>query len=118
MTSAPNCLKKITALLTVPPVAIRSSTGTCKAPTLKQAEQRAAALGGPIEYGLAARLRELKWLKPVYVGDTISYFRMPLSYRTLASKPGWVLLTSRNWAENQRGEIVMEFMTLVLVRVS
>jgi acyl dehydratase len=89
---------------------------TYNAPTLKQAEERAAALGGPIEYGPAAGLRELKWLKPVYVGDKISYFRVPLSYRGLASKPGWVMLTSRNWAENQRGEMVMEFLSLVLVR--
>lgn len=78
--------------------------------------EKSKAFGEPVEYGPAAGLKELKWLKPVYVGDTISFSRTPVAHRALASRPGWHLLTSRCEAHNQHGEKVMSFEVNVLMR--
>ncbi len=78
--------------------------------------EQARAAGHDIEFGPAAGIRDLKWLKPVYVGDTITYFRRPESHRPLASRPGWHMITARNWAVNQTGDTVMDFNALVLMR--
>lgn len=78
--------------------------------------ERSRAWGDPVEYGPAAGLRELKWLKPVHVGDTITFSRTPIAHRPLASRPGWHMLTSRCEAVNQHGEPVMSFEVNVLMR--
>lgn len=78
--------------------------------------ERSRAFGEPVEFGPAAGLKELKWLKPVYVGDTITFTRTPQSQRPLASRPGWRLLTSRCEAVNQHGELVMSFYVMVLMK--
>lgn len=78
--------------------------------------ERARARGATLTFGPAAGLRELKWLKPVYVGDTITFTRTAESHRTLVSKPGWRLLSSRCEAHNQNGEPVMRFVSLTLVK--
>jgi acyl dehydratase len=78
--------------------------------------ERAKERGNAIEYGPAAGLRKLQWLKPVYVGDTITFTRTPVSHRPLASRPGWRLLTSRCEAFNQYGDKVMSFQALVLMK--
>lgn len=79
-------------------------------------ERSAKGDGTPVEFGPAAGLRDLKWLKPVYVGDTISFFRRPESHRALATRPGWRMLTSLCEARNQHGETVMQFHALVLMK--
>jgi acyl dehydratase len=78
--------------------------------------ERSKAWGEPVEYGPAAGLRDLKWTKPVYVGDTITYARTPVAHRPLASRPGWHMLTSHCEAVNQHGEMVMSFEVNVLMR--
>ena len=54
-------------------------------------------------------LESLKWLKPVYAGDTLTYRSQFIEARPSASRPGWGLVTHRNFAENQHGEPVYEF---------
>lgn len=78
--------------------------------------ERSRDWGEPVEYGPAAGLRDLKWTKPVHVGDTITFSRTPESHRPLASRPGWHMLTSRCEAVNQHGERVMSFEVNVLMR--
>ncbi|MCV0397540.1 MAG: MaoC family dehydratase [Rhizobiaceae bacterium] len=78
--------------------------------------ERSRAYGDPIEYGPAAGLKDLKWLKPVYVGDTITFTRTPRTIRALASRPGWYLLNSLCGAINQKGEPVMSFEVNVLMK--
>jgi acyl dehydratase len=69
-----------------------------------------AARGEPIAtWGPSPGFRELKWLKPVYVGDTITYATEPIEKRESKSRPGWGLLFSRNTGTNQRGEVVYSF---------
>jgi acyl dehydratase len=59
--------------------------------------------------GPAAGFRNLKWLKPVYVDDTITCASEVLTMRLSASRPRWGLISSRASAVNQRGETVMTF---------
>lgn len=87
-------------------------------PSLQAAVERSAEHGAPIEFGPAAGLRGLKWLKPVYVGDEISYYRTAVEHRPLSTRPGWRMVTTRNEAFNQAGDKVMEFEAYVLTRVA
>jgi acyl dehydratase len=69
-----------------------------------------AARGEPIAtWGPSPGFRELKWVKPVYVGDTITYATEPIEKRDSKSRPGWGLLFSRNTGTNERGELVYSF---------
>jgi acyl dehydratase len=68
------------------------------------------ARGEPVAtWGPSPGFRELKWVKPVYVGDTITYASEPIEKRELKSRPGWGLLFSRNTGTNQHGELVYSF---------
>src|SRR5262249_55837463 len=61
--------------------------------------------------GPSPGFRELKWLKPVYVGDTISYATEILDKRASNSRPQWGLITLRNTGTNQNGELVISFVS-------
>lgn len=78
--------------------------------------ERSKAFGEPIEFGPAAGIRDLKWLKPVYVGDTITFTRKALGHRPLASRPGWRMMTMENEALDEAGTVVMRFSTMVLMK--
>jgi acyl dehydratase len=67
------------------------------------------------QLGPSPGFRDLKWLKPVYVGDTISYATEVLEMRALASRPGWGMVFVRNTGVNQRGEPVMSFLSTAFV---
>lgn len=70
----------------------------------------ARAQGLPIaERGPSPGFRDLRWLKPVYAGDTITYAATLTGKRVSASRPGWGLVTHHNTGVNQKGELVMEF---------
>lgn len=76
-----------------------------------------AALGEPIaKTGVSPGFRELKWIKPVRAGDTITYSSEVLEARALATRPGWGLLFSRNTGTNQTGEVVFSFIGAVFVQ--
>jgi acyl dehydratase len=65
--------------------------------------------------GPSPGFRELKWLKPVYVGDTVSYTTEIIETRPSKSRPGWGLITLRNTGVNQRGEPVISFVSVAFV---
>ena len=56
--------------------------------------------------GPSPGLRDLKWLKPVYVGDTIAFAHEIVELRTLPDRPDVGLRVSRNTGVNQHGELV------------
>lgn len=66
--------------------------------------------------GVSPGFRDLKWLKPVRAGDTITYAAEILEARPLASRPEWGLLVSRNTGTNQAGELVFSFVGSVFVQ--
>ena len=68
------------------------------------------ARSGPVpQLGPSPGFKDLKWLRPVYAGDTIRYSSTLTNKRASASRPGWGIATHHNTAENQRGEPVFEF---------
>jgi acyl dehydratase len=67
--------------------------------------------------GPSPGFENLKWLKPVYVGDTIVYSCRMTEKRALKSRPGWGLLRIANSGVNQKGEAVFAFDGKVLVEM-
>jgi acyl dehydratase len=65
-------------------------------------------------YGPSPGFRDLRWLKPVYAGDTVSYRGRLVGKIELQSRPGRGLLASAMQGRNQRGEIVFAVTSLVL----
>jgi acyl dehydratase len=61
---------------------------------------RTVSLGSP-------GLDEIRWLKPVRPGDTLTYRRTVLESRASASRPGVGLVKQRWEALNQHGELVL-----------
>ncbi len=74
----------------------------------------AERLGAPgAELGPSPGFRDLKWRKPVYVGDKIRYASRVVEKRELRSRAGWGLVHRHNTGMNQHGEIVLEFRSAV-----
>jgi acyl dehydratase len=69
-------------------------------------------------FGPSPGFTKLNWLKPVYVGDTITFTRKATDHRAMASRPGWRLLNVLCEAYNQRDEKVLTFDSAVLVKTS
>ena len=63
----------------------------------------------PARDGPSPGIRDLRWLKPVYAGDTISFAREVQELRETTRRPGWGLMVALNTSTNQNGELVMSF---------
>jgi acyl dehydratase len=73
--------------------------------------------GEPVaELGPSPGFRDLKWLKPVYVGETISYAMEVIETRASNSRLAWGLMTIRNTGMNQKGEPVISFVSTAFVQ--
>jgi acyl dehydratase len=68
------------------------------------------------EVGPSPGFSNLKWLKPVYPGDTVAYQSVVSGKRDLVSRPEWGLVESINEGRNQYGEVVFSFEGKVLVQ--
>jgi acyl dehydratase len=75
-----------------------------------------AGPGPQPKFGPSPGFQNLKWLKPVYAGETITFTRRALAHRALASRPGWRLLTIVCEAHDSTGAKVLEFESAVLVK--
>jgi acyl dehydratase len=65
--------------------------------------------------GPALGFRDLKWLKPVYVGDTIEYKSEVIETRLSNSRPHAGLMTFCSTGVNQNGEPVMSLISTTFV---
>lgn len=75
--------------------------------------QAAAAISRgekPAVWGPSPGFRDLRWLKPVLAGDTISYASEVETLRASGSKPEWGIMQARTTGTNQRGELVFSFL--------
>jgi acyl dehydratase len=77
------------------------------------AEARAKGLALPT-YGPSPGFRDLKWLKPVYVGDTVTYRTRTIERVDMRTRPQRGLLASAAQGRNQKGEIVFAVTSLIL----
>ncbi len=68
------------------------------------------------DIGSSPGFENMRWLKPVFAGDVISYFSTPTAKRMLRSKPGWGVLSGFNEGFNQAGDLVFSFESAVLTR--
>jgi acyl dehydratase len=82
----------------------------------RRADEERRARGERVaELGPSPGFRDLRWLKPVYAGDTISYSMEVVEKRPSNSRPGWGLITIRNAGVNQKGEPVISFVSVAFV---
>jgi acyl dehydratase len=65
--------------------------------------------------GPALGFRELKWLKPVYVDDTIAYASEVIELRPSGSRPTQGLMTVRSTGINQHGDLVFSLLSTTFV---
>lgn len=65
--------------------------------------------------GPSPGFENLRWLKPVYAGDTLTYFSTCTGKRELRSRPGWGMVDAANQAVNQDGATVFSFDGHVMV---
>lgn len=63
----------------------------------------------PARLGPSPGFTDMKWLKPVYAGDTITYRSTVTGKRVSSSRPGWGMVTHHNTGVNQHGEEVFSF---------
>ena len=80
----------------------------------RQAELRRR--GEPVaRTGPSPGLRDLKWLKPVHVGDTIAFAHEIVELRTLPDRPDVGLRIARNTGTNQHGELVYSVLSSTFI---
>ena len=73
--------------------------------------------GQPVaQMGPGLGMKNLRWLKPVYAGDTLHYYTTIIAKRPSESRPGWGLVTARNHATNQNGVVVFECETTAFLQ--
>ncbi|PYE87336.1 MaoC family dehydratase [Phyllobacterium leguminum] len=86
--------------------------------SIGEALEAAKMRGEPLpDFGPSPGFENLKWLRPVFAGDTITYKRTIKAIRPLASRPGWSMLNMHSSAYNQDDVKVLEFDSAALVRV-
>jgi acyl dehydratase len=66
-------------------------------------------------WGPSPGFRDLRWLKPVLAGDTISFASEVESLRPSSKRPEWGILEARNTGVNQRGELVFSLLATAFV---
>ncbi|MFG1282743.1 MaoC family dehydratase [Xanthobacter autotrophicus] len=71
--------------------------------------------GRMLEVGPSPGFTNLRWLKPVYAGDTITYATEAREKIATRGRPQWGLLKAYNSGTNQHGDLVIDFESAVLV---
>lgn len=66
--------------------------------------------------GPSPGFRNMKWPKPVYAGETISFARKTTGHRPITNRPGWRVVTQWSEAFDGTGAKVFEFEGAVLVK--
>lgn len=69
----------------------------------------------PVATGPSPGFRDLKWLKPVLAGDTLSYASEVVEMRELETRPQWGIVNFLNTGINQRRELAFSFVASVFV---
>lgn len=63
----------------------------------------------PPKLGPSPGFAELQWLKPVFAGDTITFFMIPLESRAVQGRNRYILNSALSEGVNQHGETVLRF---------
>ena len=82
----------------------------------ERSDREAAARGEEVAVGgPSPGFREMRWIKPVLAGDTITFALEIETKRTSDSRPEWGIVQIRNSGTNQRGEAVFSFLGIAFV---
>lgn len=91
----------------------------CMGLRVREAQRQAAeavARGEDVAvWGPSPGFRDLRWLKPVLAGDTVTFASEVTDIRVSATRPGWGIMQASNTAKNQHGDLVMSFNASVFV---
>ena len=82
--------------------------------TRAEAEAQRARGEPDARRGPSPGVRDVRWLKPVFVGDTISYATEVVELREVP-RPGWGLMVTKSYGTNQHGEVVYSVQGAVFV---
>jgi acyl dehydratase len=78
--------------------------------------KEAAARGETVAvWGPSPGFRELRWIKPVLAGDTISFASEVVEMRTSDSRPQWGIVQASNTGTNQHGDLVFSVLATAFV---
>ena len=83
--------------------------------TQRQAREATARGVEVAVWGPSPGFRELRWIRPVLSGDTISFASEIVSKRTSDTRPQWGIVQARNTGTNQRGELVFSLLATAFV---
>ncbi|CAN5389420.1 MaoC family dehydratase [soil metagenome] len=75
----------------------------------REAQELIARGEKPVTSGPSPGFRDLKWIKPVLAGDTLTYASEVTSMRPLESRPQFGFVGFYNTGVNQRGELAFSF---------
>ena len=81
----------------------------------REARERISRGEPVLRFGPSPGFDDLKWLKPVYPGDTIAFSGRVAEKRRSRSRPGWGILSMEVTGTNQAGEPVFSMMSRVSV---
>ncbi len=73
---------------------------------IREAERTSIAGRPPAGLGPSPGFDDLKWLRAVYPGDTVSFAGRVVGKRKSASKPAWGIVSVETTGTNQKGEPV------------
>lgn len=79
----------------------------CNVEAIRRQAKEAIAKGGtPPKFGPSPGFRNMKWIKPVYAGDTVTYTMRFTGARPIPNRPGRSLVEMSYEGVNQKGELV------------
>lgn len=86
---------------------------------LRREAEAAAARGEPAgRVGPSPGFDNLRWLKPVYAGDTITYTARIVARRPSQSKPGWGIVSIEITGAKDNGELAFAVTAHVFVALA
>ena len=81
----------------------------------REAGERMSRGEPTLRFGPSPGFDDLKWLKPIYPGDTVAFSGRVAEKRPSRSRPGWGILSMEVTGTNQAGEPVFSMMSRVFV---
>lgn len=79
-------------------------------------EREAAGLPNYV-FGPSPGFRNLRWMRPVFAGQTIAFAQTVTGLRPYRGQPGWSILDAKAEATNEDGVVVMDFDSAVLAAI-
>lgn len=70
---------------------------------------------GELTFGPSPGFEDLRWIRPVYAGEVISFASEVLASRASRSRPGWQIVSIRAMSQNQDGKPVLRFDSTVFL---